>query len=261
MEYAGINGKVALVTGAAQGIGEAVARALASAGAIVAALDLNGEAMDGLAAELRAQGCEVSAFVTDVADSQAVEAAVEQVERELGPIEILVNVAGLLRMGSVEALRDEDWAAAFAVNANGVFYVSRSVVKRMAARKSGSIVTVGSNAARIPRMQMAAYNASKAAAVMFTKCLGLEQASNRIRCNIVSPGSTDTAMQRMLWNDSNGARSVVAGSPEAFRLGIPLGRIAEPSDIADAVMFLASDRARQITMLDLCIDGGATLGV
>src|SRR5690606_32590371 len=128
----------------------------------------------------------VKAFAADVADSQAVEAAVERAEQELGPIGILVNVAGLLRLGSIETLRDEGWAAVFAVNASGVFYVSRSVVKRMAPRKSGAIVTVGSNAALVPRMHMAAYCASKAAAAMVTKCLGLEQAANHIRCNIVS---------------------------------------------------------------------------
>lgn len=261
MEYTGIKGKVALVTGAAQGIGEAVVRALAEAGAIIAALDLNGAGAEGVAAELRTQGCQAEAFAVDVADSLAVETAVDQVERELGPVEILVNVAGLLRMASIEELRDTDWEAVFAVNASGVFHVSRSVVKRMAPRKSGAIVTVGSNAALVPRTQMAAYCASKAAAAMFTKCLGLEQAANHIRCNIVSPGSTDTAMQRMLWNGQDGVQAVIAGSPESYRLGIPLGRIADPEDIAAAVLFLASDRSRHITMLDLCIDGGATLGV
>ncbi|WP_110933225.1 2,3-dihydro-2,3-dihydroxybenzoate dehydrogenase [Paenibacillus bouchesdurhonensis] len=260
MEHAGIKGKVALVTGAAQGIGEAVVRALAEAGAIVAAVDLNGEAVASLTNELLTRGSQAAAFAVDVADSRAVEAVVGRIEQMLGPIEILVNVAGILRIASVEELRDEDWAAVFAVNANGVFHVSRSVVKRMALRQSGSIVTVGSNAGAVPRMHMSAYCASKAAAAMFTKCLGLEQASNHIRCNIVSPGSTDTAMQRKLWNDPDGPQSVIAGTSEAFRLGIPLGRIAEPSDIADAVMFLASDKARHITMLDLCIDGGATLG-
>ncbi|GAA0134021.1 2,3-dihydro-2,3-dihydroxybenzoate dehydrogenase [Paenibacillus sp. YSY-4.3] len=261
MEYMGIKGKVALVTGAAQGIGEAVVRALAEAGAIVAALDLNRAAVEGLAAELHTQGLQAAAFGADVTDNRAVETAVERIEQEIGPIEILINVAGLLRMGSIEALRDEDWAAIFAVNANGVLHVSRSVVKRMAPRKSGSVVTVGSNAASVPRTQMAAYCASKAAAAMFTKCLGLEQAANHIRCNIVSPGSTDTAMQRMLWNGQDGAQAIIAGSPESFRLGIPLGRIADPADIAAAVLFLSSDRARHITMFDLCIDGGATLGV
>ena len=110
-------------------------------------------------------------------------------------------------------------------------------------------------------MQMAAYAASKAASTMFTKCLGLELAQHNIRCNVVSPGSTDTAMQRALWADENGAQAVIAGSPETFRVGIPLRRIASPEDVAEAVSFLVSERARHITLHDLYVDGGATLGV
>lgn len=260
MDSAGIRGKVALVTGAAQGIGEAVARTLAGLGAVVAAVDRNADGLGVLVADLSAGGFHAAAFPADVSDSSAVDEMVDRVERELGPIEILVNVAGLLRTGPIESLSDEDWAATFAVNASGVFYVSRSVVRRMAPRRAGSIVTVGSNAAGVPRMHMAAYAASKAAAAMFTKCLGLEYARHNIRCNVVSPGSTDTAMQRALWRDEKGAQAVIAGSLESFRLGIPLGKLAMPSEIADAVVFLASDRARHITMHDLRIDGGATLG-
>ena len=260
MDSAGIRGKVALVTGAAQGIGEAVARALAGLGAIVAAVDRNAAGLSGLVADLSASSLHAVAYPADVGDSSAVDEVVDRIERELDPIEILVNVAGLLRIGPIESLSDEDWKATFAVNVNGVFYVSRSIVRRMALRNSGSIVTVGSNASGVPRAQMSAYAASKAAATMFTKCLGLEYARHNIRCNIVSPGSTDTAMQRALWSGEDGAQAVIAGSPEAFRLGIPLGKLAMPSDIADAVVFLVSDRARHITMHDLCIDGGATLG-
>lgn len=273
----GIEGKVALVTGAAQGIGEAVARALAELGAIVAAVDRNAAGAAQLAAELSGTGnfgtsayaaelnggtgnFRAAAYPVDVGDRAAVEEVVERIERELGPIEIVVNVAGLLRAGPIESLSDEDWQETFRVNVNGVFYVSRAAVRRMALRGSGSIVTVGSNAAGVPRMHMSAYAASKAAAAMFTKCLGLEYAGNNIRCNIVAPGSTDTAMQRALWSGGDGAAAVIAGSPEAFRLGIPLRKLATPTDIADAVIFLVSDRARHITMHELCVDGGATLG-
>lgn len=250
-----------MVTGAAQGIGEAVARGLAGLGAIVAAVDRNAAGVGKLAAELSGAGnLRAAGYPADVGDRAAVEETVERIEQELGPIEIAVNVAGLLRPGPIESLSDEDWQETFRVNVNGVFYVSRTVVRRMALRGSGSIVTVGSNAAGVPRMHMSAYAASKAAAAMFTKCLGLEYASNRIRCNIVAPGSTDTDMQRVLWNGEDGSAAVIAGSPEAFRLGIPLRKLAMPSDIADAVIFLVSDRARHITMHELCVDGGATLG-
>jgi 2,3-dihydro-2,3-dihydroxybenzoate dehydrogenase len=260
MDDLGIKGKVALVTGAAQGIGEAVARAFAEHGAHVAALDRHAERLETAVAGLSSEGFRVRAYPADVSDSAAVEQAVERIENELGPIGILANVAGVLRPGPIGRMSDEDWAATFAVNATGVFYVSRSVIERMAQRRSGSIVTVGSNAAGVPRMQIAAYAASKAAATMFTKCLGLEYAGSRIRCNIVSPGSTDTDMQRSLWQDeATGALMAVAGSPKTYKLGIPLGRMASPADIADAVVFMASDRARHITMQDLRVDGGATL--
>ncbi|HEU4327496.1 MAG TPA: 2,3-dihydro-2,3-dihydroxybenzoate dehydrogenase [Roseiflexaceae bacterium] len=261
MDRTGITHRVALVTGAAQGIGAAVARALAAHGAQVAALDANAEGLAALAADLRAQNRAALPLATDVRDSAAVEAAVEQVERELGPIAILVNVAGVLRPGPIIEQSDADWEQTFAVNTSGVFFVSRAVARRMRPRRRGAIVTVGSNAASVPRVHMAAYAASKAAATMFTKCLGLELAADGIRCNVVSPGSTDTAMQRALWSDDRGAQATIGGDLGRFRVGIPLGRIAEPADIADAVVFLVSDQARHITMHDMCVDGGATLGV
>jgi len=256
----GIDGKIALVTGAAQGIGAAVARLLAEHGAVVAAVDRHAAGVEAVAAELRGEGWQAGAFAVDVSDSAAVNELVAQVERELGPIGILVNAAGVLRTGAAAQLSDEDWAATFAVNTTGVFYVSRAVTARMAQRGGGAIVTVGSNAGSVPRVSMAAYAASKAASSMFTRCLALEYAGRGVRCNVVSPGSTDTPMQRALWADDNGAAAVIAGAPEAYRVGIPLGRIAEPRDIAEAVLFLASERARHITMHDLCVDGGAALG-
>lgn len=260
LEITGISGKVALVTGAAQGIGEAVARALARQGAVVAACDRKEAELIRLTADLCSSGVQAAAYRTDVSCSAEVEAMVKRIEEELGPIEILVNVAGVLRIGGVGSLSDEDWQAHFNVNTNGVFYTSRSVVRRMASRHSGAIVTVSSNASKVPRAQMSAYAASKAASTMFTKCLGLEYARHHIRCNVVSPGSTDTGMQRLLWKDDQGAEPIIAGSLDDYRVGIPLGRIALPSDIADAVVFLVSDRARHMTMQDVCVDGGATLG-
>jgi 2,3-dihydro-2,3-dihydroxybenzoate dehydrogenase len=202
----------------------------------------------------------VRAFTVDVRDSSAVDRMVDRIEAEMGPIGVLVNVAGVLRTGPVVSFSDEDWTATFAVNATGVFHLCRSVSRYMMPRRSGSIITVGSNAASVPRMHMAAYAASKAAATMLTKCLGLELAPYNIRCNVVSPGSTDTPMQRSMWADETGEQAVIDGSLETYRPGIPLRRLAKPGDIADAVIFLASDEARHITMHDLRVDGGATLG-
>ncbi|MFF1692454.1 2,3-dihydro-2,3-dihydroxybenzoate dehydrogenase [Streptomyces sp. NPDC058257] len=247
-------GRIALVTGAGRGIGQAVARALAERGARVVAADRSPDV------EEQTDG-RITGMVLDVTDAAAVDAAFEEVERTAGPLDILVNVAGVLRPAPVVELTDTDWAETFAVNTNGVFHTSRAAARRMAARGKGSIVTVGSNAAGVPRTRMAAYAASKAAATMFTKCLGLEVARDGVRCNVVSPGSTHTDMQRQLWTDDHeqAAARVVEGDSASYRVGIPLGRIADPSDIAEAVAFLVSDRARHITLHDLYVDGGATL--
>ncbi|WP_407555203.1 2,3-dihydro-2,3-dihydroxybenzoate dehydrogenase [Streptomyces sp. Pv4-95] len=257
-----LSGRLALVTGAGRGIGEAVVRALVARGAHVVATDLAPDGVEKLAAEYPEQ---ITARALDVTDPAAVEHLVAETETVLGPLDIAVNVAGILRSSTVLELTDEDWAATFAVNTNGVLHTSRAAARRMADRGSGSIVTVASNAAGIPRAGMSAYAASKAAAVMFTKCLGLEVAARGVRCNTVSPGSTLTDMQRAMWNDSGctdeaaAARRVIEGDLAAHRTGIPLGRIADPADIAEAVVFLVSDRARHITMHELYVDGGATL--
>lgn len=259
MHLGGVSGRVALVTGAGQGIGEAVARALTRGGAGVAVVDRDSERAEAVAADLRSTGRQARDYTADVRDGEAVDAVVKRVERDLGPIEILVNVAGVLRVGPVVDCTDEDWETVFSVNTSGVFHACRAVARRMVERRSGAIVTVGSNATGVPRMHMAAYAASKAATTLFTKCLGLELAEHGIRCNVVCPGSTDTEMQRSLWQDENDDRAVIGGAPETFKVGIPLGRIAQPSDIADAVLFLVSNQARHITMHDLYVDGGAAL--
>jgi 2,3-dihydro-2,3-dihydroxybenzoate dehydrogenase len=108
---------------------------------------------------------------------------------------------------------------------------------------------------------MAAYSASKAAATMFTKSLGLEVAKYGIRCKLVAPGSTDTPMLSSMWHDESGPQGTIAGRPDAYRVGIPLGKLAKPADIAEAVVFLLSDRAAHITLHTLTVDGGAALGV
>ncbi|RZT85866.1 2,3-dihydro-2,3-dihydroxybenzoate dehydrogenase [Pseudonocardia sediminis] len=255
----------ALVTGAAQGIGAAVAAALAGAGVPVALLDRTGD-VEETARSLAEGGAAALALVADVTDADAVERAVATTEQELGPLGLLANVAGVLRTGAVLDVPDSDLADCLAVNTTGVWNAGRAAGRRMYDRGAGAIVTVASNAAGTPRVGMAAYSASKAASVALTRSLGLELAPH-VRCNVVCPGSTDTAMQRGLWadptagpTDDSGAGPVIAGSLEQHRLGIPLGRIGEADDVAAAVLFLASDAARQITMQSLTVDGGATLG-
>lgn len=256
MRPTGLEGKTALVTGAGGGIGEALVRLLVEEGTNVLATDFSEAGLE-LLADMPAQ--KVTKRVLDVRDFSAVEALVEAHEREAGPIDFGANVAGILSTDLVTETSDETWRNVFAVNCDGVFHVSRALARRMIERRRGAIVTVSSNAAGIPRHAMAAYAASKAAANMFTRCLGLELAPFGIRCNIVAPGSTLTPMQTGMWADEAGAQKVIAGSLESFKSGIPLGKLATPQEVAEAVVFLLSDRASHITMSDLYVDGGATL--
>lgn len=253
MKPTGLKGKLALVTGAAGGIGAAVVAALVEEGARVVATDLASDALSALTRE------GVRALPLDVADGPAVEALFDRIEAEDGPVDFVASVAGVLSTTLVADTSETEWRRVFAVNADGTFHVGRAAARRMGPRGRGAVVVVASNAAGVPRHAMAAYAASKAAATMFAKCLGLELAPHGVRCNVVAPGSTLTPMQTGMWADDSGAARVIAGLPEAFKAGIPLGKLATPEDIADAVVFLLSDRAGHITMADLYVDGGATL--
>jgi 2,3-dihydro-2,3-dihydroxybenzoate dehydrogenase len=248
-----------VVCGAANGIGRAIALRLATAGMRLALLDHDGA---GLSATTRliANDRAVTRHVVDVSDARQVNAAIEDVEHSNGPIDGLVHAAGVLQTGS---LLDADPAASqrtFEINVMGVLNVTSAVGARMKHRKSGSIVVLGSNAGGVPRANMGVYGASKAAAEMLTRVIGLELARFGIRANVVAPGSTNTRMLHdMFPNTEVMRRASVEGDPHQFRLGIPLGRIAEPDDIAAAVEFLLSPAARHITMQTLYVDGGAAL--
>lgn len=254
MKPSGLAGKRALVTGAGGGIGAAVVRQLVEEGALVVATDLPSDGLDSLSA---LKGVRVEPM--DVSDSAAVEALFARIEAEDGPIDLVASVAGVLSNTTIDETSDAEWRRVFGVNTDGVFHLGREISRRMGARGRGAFVVVSSNAAGVPRHAMAAYAASKAAATMFTRCLGLELGPKGVRCNIVAPGSTLTPMQTGMWADDSGAARVIAGSPETFKAGIPLQKLATPEDIADAVVFLLSDRAAHITMTDLYVDGGATL--
>lgn len=253
MELTGFSGKLALVTGAAGGIGRELVSQLVGSGCRVVATDRQPPLADVWPAD------QVICRALDVTDSAAVEQLVTQWEAGGDAIDFGVNVAGVLVTGTVTETDDAAWRHAFSVNVDGVFHVSRALARVMTPRRRGAIVTVSSNAAGIPRHAMAAYAASKAASTMFTRCLGLELAPLGIRCNVVAPGSTLTPMQTGMWADASGQQQVIDGLPEIYKTGIPLGKLAQPADIAAAVMFLLSDQAGHIALADLYVDGGATL--
>ncbi|MFL6122724.1 2,3-dihydro-2,3-dihydroxybenzoate dehydrogenase [Actinophytocola sp.] len=260
MTYPELADRTALVTGAAGGMGSVIAAQLGACGARVALVDSNAERLRLAAKNLTNDNVIAAAFPTDIRSSAEVNTTVAQAESQLGPIDYLVNAAGILRVAEGRRLSDEDWTQTLAVNTTGTFYVTRAVADRMAERGRGAVVTVASNAADNPRTGMAAYAASKAATTTFTKVMALELAQHGIRCNVVAPGSTDTEMLSSLWTGGDWRRPSIEGVPEQFRLGIPLGKVAQPEDIADAVLFLLSDRAGHITMHTMTVDGGATLG-
>lgn len=250
-------GTVALVTGAAGGIGRAVVQTLLAAGCRVVAADVDREGLAALGA--LAAPDRLRAVPMDVTDEAAVDEVVTRTEAEWGPVERAALVAGVIEVAPAIDTPAADYRRMLEINAFGVFVVGRAVGGRMAARGGGALVTVGSNAGLIPRVGMAAYGASKAAASMITRTLGLELARSGVRCNVVCAGSTRTPMQRRFQGTIGGDAPVIDGSLPDFRTGIPLGRIADPVDVAEAVVYLLSDRARQITMTELVVDGGASL--
>lgn len=254
-----IDGKISVVTGAARGIGAAVATALLEEGSRVVAVDCDGPALQSFAASLPRFSGVLRTETLDLRHAEEVDRMVDAIEESWGPVDIGVNVAGVLSTTTVVDTSNETWDRVFDVNMKGVFYLSRALARHMIPRRRGNIVTVSSNAAGVPRHGMAAYAASKAAATMFTRCLGLELAEYGIRCNVVAPGSTRTPMQEAMWAAGTGPEAVIEGSLEKYRTGIPLKKIAEPRDVADAVLFLVSGFAKHITMADIYVDGGATL--
>lgn len=256
-EYSGLRGAVAFVTGAAKGIGEGVARKLHESGARLAIADVDGA---GLAALARDLGGDIATYTLDVTDGAAVERTVGEIEAKLGPIRALAHVVGIQRFGAISEFSEADYDATFNVNVKGAFLVTRAVSRRMLPQKAGSIVVIASTAARTPRIKQGAYCASKAAVAQMMCVLGLELAPANIRVNCVSPGVTDTGMVQRLMSTMSNTDVITRGDLDAFRVGVPLGRVARSEEIADVVAFLLSDQSSYLTMQDVVVDGGAALG-
>ncbi|MEJ5867971.1 3-oxoacyl-ACP reductase FabG [Pseudokineococcus sp. 5B2Z-1] len=252
---AGVQGRVALVTGGGRGIGAAIGRRLAAGGAAVALLDLDGERAERAAADLAATGARALGLAVDVTDADAVARGVERVVAELGGLDVAVNNAGVTRDNLLFKMSEEDWDTVMAVHLRGAFLVSRAVQAPMVEQKRGRIISLSSVSALGSRGQ-ANYSAAKMGLQGFTRTLAVELGRFGITANAVAPGFVQSDM-----TDATAARLEM--TPEAYREAVaertPVGRIGQPEDIAEAVAFLASDEASYVTGQTLYVDGGQTL--
>ena len=242
------DGRSIIVTGAGQGIGKAIATRFARDGGSVLVADVNGDQVRDVAAALTADGLHAVACSVNVTDAIQVRAMVDTAIREFGGVDVLVNNAGILRSTKIVAITPDEWDLVMAVNVKGVFLCSQAVHDSMVARGGGRIVHMASLAGRATStLGGAHYTTSKAAVLGLMRHMAREWARDGITSNAVSPGMVDTPMARGGTDDAR-MKEIVSG--------IPLGRLAEPDEIANLVCFLASDEARYITGASVDIHGG-----
>jgi 3-oxoacyl-[acyl-carrier protein] reductase len=241
-----LEGKIAVVTGAAQGIGRAIAETLASAGADVAVADLDPGRSHETVAAIQKMGRQALNVKVNVADWNDAKAMVDQVIKQWGRIDVLVNNAGITRDGLLLRMKEEDWNLVLQVNLNGTFHCTKAVLPPMTKQRYGRIVNIASVVGIMGNVGQANYAASKAAVIGFTKTVAREYASRSVTVNAVAPGFIDTAMTQGLSPEVK----------ETLQKQIPLGRLGQPADIAAAVRFLASDEAGYITGHVLHVNGG-----
>jgi NAD(P)-dependent dehydrogenase (short-subunit alcohol dehydrogenase family) len=245
-----LDGRAAVVTGAASGIGFAAARALGLAGARIAVADIDGDAAEKAVAALTAEGVDAAVRVFDVADEAKVAATIAELASAWGRLDILVNNAGLAARQPSEALDLATWEKVIRINLNGSFLCAREAGKVMLAQRRGSIVNVASIMGLVggglyPNL---AYHSTKGALVNFTRALAVEWADRGVRVNAVAPTFVRTPLTRRLLSDPEMKAAIEAMTP--------LGRLAEADEIADAVLYLASDAAAMVTGHTLPVDGG-----
>ena len=247
-------GKTAFVTGAGSGMARETAILLAQSGAAVAVTDIDGEAALATVDEIASAGGKAWARALDVTYSGEVDAAVAEAENALGPLDYLVNVAGIYQTVEAQDISDDDWARMFAVHVNGTFHCCRAVLPGMMARRAGAIVNMASLHAIRGQAQAVHYGAAKGAIIGFTKSLAREKAPLGIRVNAVAPGPIDTPLWRG-WIDPDQIDAVKA---ERSKI-IPLGRLGEPAEVARVIVFLLSDAASYMTGHIVTIDGGEVM--
>jgi NAD(P)-dependent dehydrogenase (short-subunit alcohol dehydrogenase family) len=247
-QWLALEGKVCVVTGAAGGIGSAIARVLGESGARLALLDREAGKCEDLAQTLGANGIEAHAFACDIGDAKSVEATAARVEQVLGAADVLVNNAGLLRPGGIEDIALDAWNAMLQVNLTGYMLCSQAFGRAMLRKGAGRIVHVASVAAHHPQTWSGAYSPGKAAVAMLSKQIAAEWGARGIRSNTVCPGMIRTPLSASFYaqGDVEQRRSAMTASR----------RIGEPVDIADVVAFLASPRASYVNGAELAVDGG-----
>ncbi|MGP1407576.1 3-oxoacyl-[acyl-carrier-protein] reductase [Selenomonas sp.] len=245
-----LDGKTALVTGASRGIGRAIALRLAEEGAQVAVNYAgNVKAAEEVKSVIEAAGGKAMLCQADVADSKAVDAMVESVVKEFGTIDILVNNAGITRDTLLMRMKDEDFDKVLDTNLKGVYYCTKVVSKLMMKKRTGRIVNMASVVGLVGNVGQTNYAAAKAGVIGFSKAAAREMASRGVTVNVVAPGSIDTDMTAVLPEKVK----------EKIIADIPLGKMGEPKDIANAVLFLVSDQASYITGQVVNVDGGLVM--
>jgi 3-oxoacyl-[acyl-carrier protein] reductase len=244
-----LSGQVALVTGASRGLGQAIALALATEGASIAAVARSEEALQATIEAIRAAGGTAEPFALDVADSAAVDAAIEKISARFGKIDILVNNAGVTRDGLLARMTTEAWDTVINTNLKGAFHLTRPVGRLMVKQRAGRIINISSVIGLMGNAGQANYAASKAGLIGFSKSVAREFASRGITCNVVCPGFIETDMTKDLGDDLK----------KKLLERIPLQRLGQPGDIAGVVAFLCSPAASYITGQIITVDGGMVM--
>ncbi len=241
-----LKGRVALITGAAQGIGKSVALLLAQNGADIVVSDINLEKAEETAKEIESIGSKAIAIKVDVANLKDVERMVESILEKFGKIDILVNNAGITRDKLILRMTEEDWDAVLNVNLKGTFNCTKTVVRHMAKQRSGKIVSIASVVGEMGNAGQVNYAASKAGVIGLTKTIAREFAQRRINVNAIAPGYIETPMTEVLPEKVK----------EELKRLIPMERLGKPEDVAEAVLFLVSEESNYITGHVLNVNGG-----
>jgi len=251
----GLETKTVVVTGGGGGIGGVTCRRFGAAGAKVAALDRNLEAARATVTAIEAAGGTALAVACDITRREDVDTAIAEVVARLGAIDVLVNNAGWDIFKPFTKTQPVDWERLIAINLTGALHMHHAVLPGMVARKTGRIINIASDAARVGSSGEAVYAACKGGLVSFSKTIAREHARHGITVNVVCPGPTDTA----LFADYKEGAGDPVKLEEAFRRSIPLGRIGQPDDLPGAILFFASDDASYITGQILSVSGGLTM--